>query len=76
MGEMTEPPNTRRGQSLRGSGTEWSKLRLARDLSVSELAKLAGVPRSIVGLIDQGRLTPSPTQAKAILDVLSGPETL
>lgn len=73
---MTETKPERRGQKLRGSGTEWSNLRLARNLSVSELAALAKVPRSIVGLIDQGRLTPSPMQAAAILAVLSGPDTL
>jgi transcriptional regulator with XRE-family HTH domain len=73
---MSEAADKRRGQKLRGSGTEWSKLRVARDLSVSELAAASGVPRSIVGLIDQGRLNPSPQQAAAILLVLSGPETL
>jgi len=67
---MSETTQGRRGQKLRGSDTEWSRLRLARDLSVSELAARSGVPRSIVGLIDQGRLTPSPQQAKAILGVL------
>lgn len=73
---MTETIDPRRGQKLRGNATEWSRLRLAADLSVSELAERSGVARSLVGLIDQGRLTPSPQQAKAILDVLSGTETL
>ena len=73
---MTEAKPDRRGQKLRSSGTEWSKLRVERDLSVSELAKRSGVARSIVGLIDQGRLLPSPDQAAAILAVLSGPDTL
>ncbi len=73
---MTETTDARRGQKLRGNATEWSRLRIAANLSVSELAARSGVARSLVGLIDQGRLPPSPQQAKAILDVLSGPETI
>lgn len=73
---MSETKPERRGQKLRGSGTEWSNLRLARNLSVSELAALAKVPRSVVGLIDQGKMVPTPAQAAAILGILSGPETL
>ena len=73
---MTENKPERRGQKLRGSGTEWSKLRIERNLSLQELHRLTGVPRSLLGLIDQGRLMPNPEQAAAILAVLSGPETL
>ncbi len=73
---MENTTDTRRGQKLRGNDTHWSKLRIARNLSVSELAERSGVARSLVGLIDQGRLMPSPEQAAAILAVLSGPETL
>lgn len=73
---MTDTTAKRRGQKLRGSGTEWSNLRIARNLSVKELSDLCGVPRSVVGLIDQGRMVPSPSQASAILAVLSGPETI
>ena len=64
--------DTRRGQALRASDTEWSRRRVAANLSLSELARQSGVPRSIVGLIDQGRLMPSPDQAAAILRVLEG----
>jgi transcriptional regulator with XRE-family HTH domain len=73
---MTETADRRRGQKLRGNPTEWSQMRLAANLSVSELAERSGVARSLVGLIDQGRLMPTARQAKALLDVLSGPETL
>ncbi len=60
----------RRGQSLRGNDTEWSRLRLERGLSLTELAKASGVPRSLVGLICSGRLSPGPGQAAALLSVL------
>lgn len=68
---MSTDNTNRRGQKLRGSGTEWSRLRLARNLSVSELAKAAGIPRSVVGLIDQGRLMPGPKESAALLRVLT-----
>jgi transcriptional regulator with XRE-family HTH domain len=73
---MTETTGARRGQRLRGSDTEWSRLRIARNLSVSELATLSGIARSVVGLIDQGRMVPGPKESAALLRVLSGPETL
>jgi transcriptional regulator with XRE-family HTH domain len=71
----TGPQTRRRGQSLRGHDTEWSQLRIARDLSVTELAELSGVARSIVGLIDQGRLTPGPDEAARLLAVLTSEGT-
>lgn len=64
------PIATRRGQALRGSSTAWAQRRLDAGLSISELAAASGVPRSTVGLIDQGRLIPSPDEAEAILRVL------
>ena len=60
----------RRGQSLRGGATEWSRRRLAANLSITELAARAGLSRSVVGLIDQGRLMPSPSESEAILRAL------
>jgi transcriptional regulator with XRE-family HTH domain len=62
--------DARRGQALKGSQTEWSKRRLAANLSITELANRSGVARSLVGLIDQGRLVPTPDQAAAILAAL------
>lgn len=62
----------RRGQSIRGSASEWAQRRLAANLSISELAALSGVPRSVVGLIDQGRMIPQPDEAAALLRVLVG----
>lgn len=50
--------------------TDWSRRRLAANLSITELSKRSGIARSLVGLIDQGRLVPSPDQAKAILDAI------
>ncbi len=73
---MTDAVDKRRGQKLRGNPTEWSQMRIAADLSVSELAERSGVARSLVGLIDQGRLMPTASQARALLAVLAGPETL
>ena len=68
---MTEATNTqRRGQKLRGGETAWSRLRLSRNLSISELAEQAGLARSIVGLIDQGRMIPGPKESAALLRVL------
>jgi len=65
-------PDARRGQSISGSQTEWSRRRIAANLSITELSKRSGVARSLVGLIDQGRLVPTPDQARAILSVLEG----
>ncbi len=67
---MTDTTDAHRGQKLRGNATEWSRLRMARNLSISQLAEAAGIPRSLVGLIDQGRLTPTIPQSKALLAVL------
>lgn len=67
---MDKTPTTRRGQPIRGSDTEWSRLRIDRNLSITELAALSGVARSIVGLIDKGRVVPGPSEAAALLRVL------
>jgi transcriptional regulator with XRE-family HTH domain len=69
---MNDAPNTRRGQSLRASDTEWSRLRVSRNLSISELADRSGIARSVVGLIDQGRMIPGPRESAALLRVLEG----
>lgn len=69
---MDETPNTRRGQKLRANDTSWSKLRVSRNLSITELAKAAGLARSVVGLIDQGRMIPGPRESSALLRVLEG----
>lgn len=65
---MTDPTPTDkyRGQTLRGSDNDWSRMRLAAGLSITELAKRSGLARSVVGLIDQGRLVPSPEEAMAL----------
>jgi len=65
------PTDSRRGQGISGSPTSWSQLRIARNLSITELAAASGVPRSVVGLIDKGRLVPTPTESAALLRVLS-----
>ena len=67
--EVERTPN-RLAQRLRGNDTEWSRLRMARGLSLTELAELSGVPRSVVGLICSGRLSPGPGQAAALLRIL------
>ena len=67
---MQDSTETRRGQKLRASGTEWSQLRVARNLSITELAERAGLARSIVGLIDQGRMIPGPRESAALLRAL------
>ena len=62
----------RRGKKLKGTvGIAWSELRLERDLSITELARAAGLSRSVVGLICQGRLVPRPDEARALMAVLS-----
>ena len=64
-------PDARRGQSIgTRNETDWSRRRLAANLSITELAKRSNIARSLVGLIDQGRLLPTPNQASAILAVL------
>ena len=63
-------PASRRGKALQGNDSEWSKLRLERGLSLTELARASGVPRSVVGLICSGRLVPGPGQAADLLRVL------
>ena len=50
--------------------TDWSRRRLRANLSITELSKRSGIARSLVGLIDQGRLVPTPDQAAAILRAL------
>ena len=60
----------RRGQRLRGGETEWSRLRMARGLSITELAHLTGLTRSVVGFIDQGRMIPGPKESAALLRAL------
>jgi len=45
----------------------WGRLRREADLTLTQLAQRSGLPRSVVGLIDQGRLIPSPSEAAAIL---------
>lgn len=69
---MTEstPSATRTGPAIQGSNTPWSRQRIAAGLSISELAAKSGVARSVVGLIDQGRMVPSPAEAAALLRVL------
>ena len=62
---MTHETNrAHRGQTIRGSGNEWSRMRLRANLSISDLARLSGIARTVVGLIDQGRLIPSPEEAR------------
>lgn len=74
---MTNDTDRRRGQKLRaGAATAFAQMRLAANLSLTELAERAGLPRSTVAMICSGRLVPSPEQSGAILLVLSGPETL
>jgi ribosome-binding protein aMBF1 (putative translation factor) len=68
--ERTQTPNPHRGQQLKGNDTEWSRLRLERGMSLTELARASGLPRSIVGLICSGRLMPGPSEAEALLRVL------
>ena len=73
---MSEPTKThRRGQRLRGGETEWSRLRVSRNLSITELAALTGLTRSVVGFIDQGRMIPGPKESAALLRVLTGEAT-
>ncbi len=43
---------------------------MSRNLSISELAARSGVARSVVGLIDQGRMIPGPKESAALLRVL------
>ncbi len=62
--------STRSRNPLQGNDSEWSRLRLERGLSLTQLAKASGVPRSIVGLICSGRLMPTPKEAAALLRVL------
>lgn len=71
---MEDAAKTRRGQSLRANATEWSQLRVTRNLSITELARASGIPRSVVGLIDQGRMVPGPKESAALLRVLGGTE--
>lgn len=61
----------RRGQPLRGeAATDWGARRHARNLSLTELAHATGIPRSVVGLICQGRLVPTDEQTDALERVL------
>lgn len=57
-------------RALTGADTEWSRMRVAKGLTIRQLSGLSGVPRSVVGLIDQGRMVPSPSEAAALLRVL------
>jgi len=59
-------------RALTGADTDWSRRRIARGLTIRQLAAESGVPRSVVGLIDQGRMVPSPDEAAALLRVLGG----
>ena len=45
---------------------------MAANLSITELAKRAELPRSIVGLIDRGRLVPSPEEARKLMAGIDG----
>ncbi|HUT77571.1 MAG TPA: helix-turn-helix transcriptional regulator [Polyangia bacterium] len=64
------PTDPRRGQAISGSNSEWARKRIAANLSITQLAALSGVPRSVVGLIDKGRMIPSPSEAAALLRAL------
>lgn len=75
VSDMEDVTSTRRGQPLRASDTEWSKLRVARNLSITELAARSGIARSVVGLIDQGRMIPGPKESAALLRVLGEDQT-
>ena len=66
MEHMTNPAH--RGQTIRGSANEWSQMRLNAGLSITDLALRAGIPRSIVGLIDKGRFVPTPDQARRLME--------
>lgn len=65
----------RRGHAIRGSDTTWSRRRLAAQMSISELAAASGLPRSVVGLIDQGRLIPKPSEESALTRALESTAT-
>lgn len=68
---MIPVPSRRTARNpLRGNDSHWSQLRLARGLSLDQLSRLSGVPRSVVGLICQGRLNPRPDEAAALLGIL------
>ncbi len=59
--------------ALTGADTEWSRRRRAAGLTIRLLAARAGLPRSIVGLIDQGRMIPTPSESEALLRGLAVP---
>ena len=48
------------------------KIRKRLGLTQSELAKLAGVSQSLIAKLESGRIDPSFTKVKSILDVLEG----
>ena len=68
--EQDQTPSRHPGHRLRGADTEWTRLRIARNLSLDALARESGVPKSLVGLICQGRISPKPAEAAALLRVL------
>lgn len=55
---------------LRPGPTEWGSRRVALGLSQDQVAKLSGVQRPLISLIEQGRLMPRPSEASALLRVL------
>jgi predicted transcriptional regulator len=60
--------------ALTGADTEWSRRRRTAGLTISQLAERSGLSRSIVGLIDQGRLVPKLRETEALLRALPAPE--
>ncbi len=50
----------------------WARARRSAGVSMRDLERRSGVARSYISLLEQGRLTPTPAQARALLDVLEG----
>ena len=65
-----EQSATRARHPLHEGPTEWARLRLGQNLSLGQLAERSGLPKSVVGLICQGRLMPRPDEAAALLRAL------
>lgn len=69
-------PASRNGQKIRGSDTDWSRRRLAANLSIRELAALSGIPRTVLGYIDEGRMVPKPSEVASLDAVLPPLESI
>ena len=64
-------PAVRTRRPLQTGGSAWGPRRVALGLSLRQLAKMSGVARGMISLMERGRMVPTGEEYTKIMDALA-----